>query len=214
MDKSKYLYFLVMVGASTRLEAFFFGINLNKYIIMNTHEKFLKFNGREIVFVKENDSYWIALKPICEALKVDYIRCFKNVKKDPILGSVLSEQTIQIEKNGKKQGRKTTCIPEEFIYGWLFSLRSDSAELVEYKRTCYRLLYNHFHGTIINRNEIVVEKSQLEKRIKEIKNILRNDDPIQKELLSLEIKKKQLNNQLNKIDQQIINNNELFPEAN
>lgn len=80
-------------------------------------EKFLKFNGTDIIFVKEDGIYWIVLKSICEALNIDYIRSFKNVKKDEILGSVLSEQTIQVSKNGKKQGRKMTCIPEEYVYG-------------------------------------------------------------------------------------------------
>ena len=52
---------------------------------MKTHEKFLEFNGKNIIFININGSYWIALKPICEALEVDYIRCFKNAKNDPIL---------------------------------------------------------------------------------------------------------------------------------
>ena len=34
--------------------------------------------------------------------EVDYIRYFKNAKNDPILGAVLSKQTIQVEKNHKK----------------------------------------------------------------------------------------------------------------
>ena len=109
---------------------------------MNKHEHFLSFNGKNIIYVKVDKTYWIALKPICEALNVDYIRSFRNAKNDPILGSVLSEQTIQVAKNGKKQGRNMTCIPEKYVYGWLFSLRSDSPELLAYKRTCYELLYN------------------------------------------------------------------------
>lgn len=179
---------------------------------MNTHEEFLSFEGREIIILSSDGEKWIVLKTICEALNVDYIRCFKNAKNDPILGAVLSEQTIQVAKNGKKQGRKMTCIPEEFVYGWLFSLRSDSEQLISYKRTCYRLLYKYFHGSIGNRKNILLQKKSVEMRIREIKNVLLNDDPIQKELLSLELQKKQLNSQLNKIDSNLIADTELFPE--
>ena len=120
---------------------------------MNTHQKFLQFNGKNIVFLKVDGTYWIALKPICEALEVDYVRCFKNAKNDPILGPALSKQTMQVSKNGLSQLRNVTCIPEEFVYGWIFSLKSESEQLTDYKRTCYSLLFNHFHGTITNRKE-------------------------------------------------------------
>ncbi len=45
---------------------------------MKTHQKFLEFNGKNIIFLNVDGTYWIALKPICEALGVDYVRCFKN----------------------------------------------------------------------------------------------------------------------------------------
>ena len=178
---------------------------------MKTHEKFLEFNGKNIIFININGSYWIALKPIWEALEVDYIRCFKNAKNDPILGAVLSEQTIQVEKNGKKQGRKVTCIPEEFIYGWIFSLRSESIELIDYKRTCYQLLFKHFHGTTTNRKDLLLERKSIDSRIYELKKSLQENDHIYKELKEIEIEKKKINKKLDIIDLKIIEQPELFP---
>jgi len=108
--------------------------------------KFLEFKGKNIVYLSANGAYWIAVKPICEALSIDYIQQYKNLKKDPILTSVLCKHTMQIP--GDDQFREYTCLPEEIIYGWIFSIRSKSKELREYKMECYRVLYNHFHGTI------------------------------------------------------------------
>ncbi len=56
--------------------------------------KFLEFNGKRIVLLVKDGTWWIAVKPICEALGVDYIRQFKNLKANRILSQLLSEQTI------------------------------------------------------------------------------------------------------------------------
>lgn len=177
---------------------------------MNKHEHFLSFNGKNIIYVKVDKTYWIALKPICEALNVDYIRSFRNAKNDPILGSVLSEQTIQVAKNGKKQGRNMTCIPEKYVYGWLFSLRSDSPELLAYKRTCYELLYNHFHGTITNRKELLMQREEVDNQIGKLKHQLKEKDESFKTLQHLQNQRKEICKQLNTIDDELVKQPTLF----
>ncbi len=141
---------------------------------MKKHENFLEFNGKTISFIDVDGIYWIAIKPICEALNIDANRSYQNVKNDPILAPEVAIQQMQVSKNGKTQLRNVTCIPEKFIYGWIFSLRSDSQELTTYKKTCYELLYNHFHGTITKRKELLelkaeklVKKDDLLEKLKE-----------------------------------------------
>lgn len=177
---------------------------------MEKHEKFLEFNGKNIVFLNVKGVYWIALKPICEALNIEYSRSFKNAKNDPILGPALAIQPMQVSKNGKKQLRNVTCISEKYIYGWLFSLRSDSKELVEYKRTCYELLYNHFHGTITNRKELLLERNKIDDEIFIIKKSLKEEDDKYQELENLITKRKALSSQLSTIDKELIKQPELF----
>ena len=103
--------------------------------------KFLEFNGKNLVFLSNDGTYYVAVKPICEALQIDYIEQFKDIKKDSILGPVLCKHTIQIPGD---QGRSMICLPEKYIYGWLFSVKSESLALLEYKRKCYELLYDFF----------------------------------------------------------------------
>lgn len=73
------------------------------------HQKFLEFNGAKIIFLSVDGVYWIALKPILDALNMDADRSIKTLKNDPILGPARSIQTVQVGKNGDFQGRNMTC---------------------------------------------------------------------------------------------------------
>ena len=84
-------------------------------------KKFLEFNGKLIYFLAVDGQYWIAIKPIMEALGVEYTRQFKNLKEDKILGAALALQPMQVPGD---QTRNYACLPEFFIYGWLFSIQS------------------------------------------------------------------------------------------
>ena len=42
-------------------------------------KKFLEFNGKSIHFLSAGGEYWIALKPICEVLEVDYSSQLTNI---------------------------------------------------------------------------------------------------------------------------------------
>jgi DNA mismatch repair ATPase MutS len=181
---------------------------------MDRHEEFLDFNGAKIFFVSVDGTYWIPFRPICEALNIDVIRCFKNLKNDPILSLHLSKQTIQVSKKGKKQLRNMTCIPEKYVYGWIFSLRSDSKELIEYKHTCYELLYNHFHGSITNRKNDLIEEKKIKDELSNKRKLLNEESQTIKEMAELENKLKQLRKKMKAEDEAIVNQISLFKDLN
>ena len=58
--------------------------------------RFLQFNGKTLLFLAKDGTNWIALKPICEALGIEYTRTFKNVSADPIIGPALAKQPMQV----------------------------------------------------------------------------------------------------------------------
>jgi len=123
---------------------------------------FIEFNGKRIHFVKKNGIYWIIIRSVCEALNVDYERQRRRINEDPILGSAPSNQTVQIE--GDDQKRQYFCLPEEYIYGWIFSIQSNSEELLTYKKECYHVLFNHFHVVITKQTELYREISMEKKK--------------------------------------------------
>lgn len=173
-------------------------------INMKKHEKFLEFNNNKIFFLNADGVYWIALKPILDALNLDERRYLKKTRRDHFFSTCLDNMSMQVEYNGIIQGRNMTCLPEQYIYGWICFLNSDNQELTDFKKTCYNLLYQHFHGTITNRKELLMNRDVLDTQIHDIKGKLKQNDDLYKELQDLEIQKKQINNQLNTMDKEII----------
>jgi hypothetical protein len=137
--------------------------------------KFLEFNGKTLVFLAVDGQYWVALKPICEVLGVDYIRVFRNTKEDPIFGELLSDQTM-VAADGKS--RKMASLPEKWIYGWIFQLESKSPELLQYKKLCYEILSDYFHGAITGRKELLSAKARAQIEIDRVMNTLNPNDVI------------------------------------
>jgi len=177
---------------------------------MQKHEKFLEFNGNKMFFLSVDGTYWIALKPILDALNLESDRYLKKTKRDAFFKGCLDTLSIQVENNGIIQGRNMICLPEKFIYGWICFLNSDNKELMQYKKTCYELLYNHFHGTITNRKELLLQKKAVETEIHTIKVSLKEQDANFKKLQQLEKEKKQIASELNSMDEIMIKQPVLF----
>jgi hypothetical protein len=152
------------------------------------------FNGRKISTLLKDGEWYIAIKPICESLEVDYITQFKKAKEDEILGQLLSEHTMVA---GDGRMRKMSCLPERYVYGWLFSIRSESEKLLEYKRVCYDLLYNHFHGALTGRGQIIAERSAIDIEIESLQKKL-IESPDYQRMEELKNKKSMLGKELNK----------------
>ena len=117
-----------------------------------------------------SDEQMIAIRPICEALGIDYSRQLKKIKDDADLGSVVGV-TPTTGADGKTY--EMCVLPVEFIFGWLFTINpanvnEESREAVRrYRIECYRALYRHFTGT---------QKRQLEQNRQEIELLERLAD--------------------------------------
>ena len=167
----------------------------------NEIRKFLEFNGKVIYFLSKDATYWIAIKPICEALNVDYIRQFKNLKEHHFLSQLLSEQTM-VATDGKL--RKMVCLPEKFVYGWLFSINSESEELKLYQFKCYEVLYDYFHGTLVKRHEILSERELSQAKKVELADKLRQSSPEFEQYEALSKKVSSCNKSLKAMDTSLL----------
>lgn len=163
-------------------------------------ECFLSFNGKNIYFKEVSNEYWIAIKPICEALDIDYIRAYKNISEDKILVQLLSEQTMVGADN---KNRRMVCLPEKYIYGWIFSLRSRSGVLREYQLQCYEILFNYFNGALIGRKRLLQKQETTQKEIDKIEQQLRKNEQYTA-LMKLKQEHQRLRKQLKNIDKQTI----------
>lgn len=161
--------------------------------------KFLEFNGKNLVFLAVNGEYWVALKPICEVLGVDYIRAFRNTKEDRIFGQLLSEQTM-VAADGKS--RKMASLPEKWIYGWIMQLQSTSEELQDYKKLCYEVLADYFHGSITGRKELLITKAKAQAVIDAAIKTLTPGTALRLEKATKQIK--QVNAKLRQLDSELL----------
>jgi len=129
----------------------------------------LDFNGKSISILLADGTWWIALKPICEALDINFDRQYKNLMDDEILSQLYAKQhTVGADD----KLREMVCLPEKFIYGWLFSIRSESPILKKYKLECYEVLYHHFHGVLDLRTNALMERLDTLQQIAELQDKL------------------------------------------
>ena len=121
---------------------------------MHTQLQTLHFQGKPIYYLKAADGgNLVLIRPLCDALGVDADWQIRELKADEMLAPEVCEHTTQVP--GQGQARAWTCLPEKFIYGWIFGIKMSNtmrpetkASLATYKSACYEVLYDHFHGQI------------------------------------------------------------------
>ena len=105
------------------------------------------FEGDTIYAVKTPDGVFVAVKPICERLSVDWSAQYRRLQRDTVLREGIA--VLAIPSVGGVQ--ETICLPLHLIPGWLFGFEEnhikdpEAREMVlRYKRRCYLVLAAHF----------------------------------------------------------------------
>ncbi|MHC1707505.1 MAG: phage antirepressor N-terminal domain-containing protein [Bacteroidales bacterium] len=163
--------------------------------------KFLEFKGKTLLFLSKNGTFWIAVKPICEALGVNFNRQYKNLYMNKVFGPALANLPMQVPGS---QVRNMICLPEHLVYGWLFTIHGEKEDLIEYQKECNDVLFNHFHGTITRRSDLIRSKARLQHEIFTVESQLFNIDNFKK-YKALQADQLRLSKELKSIDQAEIN---------
>lgn len=101
-------------------------------------------NGVELTTLSKNEVIYIAIKPICEALGLDYKTQVEKIKEDVILSQLWG---LHPSTAADKKEREMICLPLEYIFGWVFSIGNQANEtFLQYKQECYHVLYNYHVG--------------------------------------------------------------------
>lgn len=156
---------------------------MNKRVI-----EFLQFEGQEVLFTFKNGEFYIAIKPLCIALGVNYKHQNTILNKDVIFKAESRNFGIQVPDD---QIRKFVCLPEYLIYAWLLQVNSSDEKLIEYKRECQKALHDYFRGSILNRDSLESEKAKTIVEIRTYENKLATNKDF--------IKLKEFTDKLNKI---------------
>ena len=163
----------------------------------------LQFNETDIPYVVVEDTTYIAIRPICNAIGVEYSRQYKRVKKDKIPSRALYICTM---RDSKSRMRKYVALPEQYIYGWLFTINTNTDALYEYKVKCHDVLFQHFRGELTHRNELLRKKARTQDELEQIKQELKQDSEKYQRLNKLHGEILRIGKEMKKSDNAIINN--------
>lgn len=64
--------------------------------------KTLIFNNENIFYTYQEGEFFIAVKPVCQALNIKYVHQFEQIKLEPILGAAFRKYGTQVG-NQKRQ---------------------------------------------------------------------------------------------------------------
>jgi len=109
------------------------------------------FDGDTLLIKMVDGRAYVALKPICDFLKVDWSSQYKRIQDDDVLD--VEQRTINFTRPGERQERPMTALPIEFLHGWVFGISAKRlrkpdpaqvAKIQKYRRDCFRVLWEAF----------------------------------------------------------------------
>lgn len=106
------------------------------------------FHSDLIYAAQANGGQWIAMRPVCQNLGLEWGSQYNRIQRDPILSTCVFIMKTQIP--GDDQARPVLFLPFEFFHGWLFGISVNAVKpelrdrLIRYQRECYRVLADHF----------------------------------------------------------------------
>lgn len=106
------------------------------------------FHGTSLVAVVIDGKPYVALRPICDALTIDFQAQQRRIHRNPVMAEGVAI-TATPSPGGPQQ---TLCLPLDLLNGWLFGISAarvrDPARrerLVQYQRECFAVLEAHFN---------------------------------------------------------------------
>lgn len=124
----------------------------------------VQFNNQEIPVFFHNDKPYVAMKPICENIGLDWNGQFQRIKRNHIL----SQGMCMIHTPTKGGNQEMVTLPIGYLNGWLFGIDVNKVKpeikptLIKYQLECFDVLYNHFMPKVaeVHPNTITTEQQQ------------------------------------------------------
>ena len=150
------------------------------------------FYGNEIVVIEKNGKQFVAMKPIIEALGLDWKSQHKLIQRDPVLSTMVVTETVA-SKDGFK--REMTCLALDCLNGWLFKVPASRYKgkkqeaIIRYQKECYQALHEYFHkGAAIdprlNAEQIVAVMNRALAKLDQKDEIIRRQEEVLKAVTS------------------------------
>ncbi|MGX2968704.1 phage antirepressor N-terminal domain-containing protein [Ursidibacter sp. B-7004-1] len=122
----------------------------------------ISFYGSDLITLKVEDVIYTAVKPIVEAMGLDWGGQQQKLNKS---GDKFGCRDISMPTNGGLQ--KMICMPLKKLNGWLFSINPEKVRadlkdrVIQYQEECFEALYNYWHFGKAERKTTVDERTGL-----------------------------------------------------
>ena len=123
-----------------------------------TVEKFLELDGLPLNRKVKFAVWWIPIEPICKHLNIDYETELFRLMENPTLYKHSSVQSFN--DGDKKNFLKCVCLPERYIYSWLYLLDSDNTDLQKFKEEYSIVVSSHYSRSIYGYGKIMDKRWQ------------------------------------------------------
>mgnify|MGYP000927415280 CR=1 FL=1 len=106
----------------------------------------IDFHGDRLFAYQNGDQAYVAMRPIVEALGLDWSGQVQRIRRD----DVLSEGVVMMPTPSAGGLQEALCLPIDLINGWLFGVDANRVKpelrdkITLYRRECFRALSDHF----------------------------------------------------------------------
>ena len=104
------------------------------------------FHGQSLVAVLIDGQPYVAMKPICENIGLQWNGQFERLNRN----HVMSEGIRVIRTPSKGGNQDMICLPLDMLNGWLFGVDVNRVreeirpKLIQYQKECFGVLFRHF----------------------------------------------------------------------
>ena len=110
----------------------------------NPETALVPIHGHQLLTIKDGETIRVAMKPICDAIGLDWSAQFRRIERHAVLGTCVAIMAMQLP--GEMQSRDIVTLPLDYLNGWLFGIDSNRVKLeikdllIEYQRECFAAL--------------------------------------------------------------------------
>lgn len=107
----------------------------------------ISFNNQSLITVEQNGVHYVAMKPICENIGIQWESQYNRIRRDDVLNSVIF---IMNMTGSDSKNYQMICLPIEYLNGWLFGIDINRCNpeirdtLIKYKKECYQALHDYW----------------------------------------------------------------------
>lgn len=114
----------------------------------------VNFHEQSLITLQKDGVAYVAMKPICENIGLDWEAQRQRISRDEVLNSTAC-MIKAVATDGKN--RELLCLPIHYLNGWLFGVDTNRVKaqikdkLITYKKECYQALFDYWNnGVAVN----------------------------------------------------------------